>query len=139
MDKIYRAGDPFLVTPKMEKLLNEPDYLFGNSPFKAGMRGVVFAQRLDREMGYLCIEWETPTATGSDRTNVHMFEKIGIVFEHPTFEKIPIMEAELHLLSPMELVERGLREQGLTGLESGRILDKVTTAMSKYEIVFYIP
>lgn len=108
-------------------------------PFK----GTISAERMDRFMGQLVIEWQGTILKGR-KTNTHWLENkidgMGLHFIHPEFEEISIMNCEDKYLTERELVVKTYALQnGLPEEESKFLIGIVQSAMSKHGIVFYRP
>jgi hypothetical protein len=133
-NKVYKDGDEIIITEELNKRLVEKlDKLFDRD-YPVGMRGVCYAKRFDRDTGWLCIEWDS-----GKHTNAHFLKEIGLNFEQPSFKKLDLMECPIELLSPSELVLRGIIEYGYTERAAESIFEDLEHVMNKLEIVFYQP
>jgi hypothetical protein len=133
MEKIYKDGDEIVITEEVNKKLAERS-LHLEADFPVGLRGKCYTRRFDRQTGWLCIKWES-----GNKTSVTIFQTAGLKFEHPDIEELDLMECPKELLSPKELVTRGLREMGYDKWTVEDMLHDIEHVMNDNDIVFYIP
>lgn len=131
--KVYKDGDEIVITKELNKKLVEKADFYGRD-YPVGMRGVCYAKRFDRDTGWLCIEWDS-----GKHTNAHFLKEMGLIFEQPVFEELDLMECPVEILSPSELVFRGMVEHGYKSWEAELIFKDLELVMNKLEVVFYQP
>lgn len=114
-------------------------YIFGENP-NFPLKGILQKKRLSHDSGQLIVKWENPVGVEWSETNVYFLEDMGFEFEHPTFEKIPLIGCSDTLLGDHDLVIKYMMIQNKwTEKEVDKYLKPVYNAMKKAEIVFYRP
>lgn len=147
---IYQAGDTIEITKEMFDTVSPDEeffgknflrqtirYMFGNNP-TFPIEGVLEKKRIDHESGQLVIKWQN-TKDHLKETNTH-FLSSHFNFEHPEFEKIPIIEADDELLNVNDLIIKYLMiDNDWSEKQSEEYVRPVLNAMKKAEAVFYQP
>jgi hypothetical protein len=147
-DLFLEDGDTVFITGKMyddaSKMAKEQvDYMF-KKPFP--IKGKVKTERVNRFSGQLIIEWENMSDDwgAGNTTNTqwlsHEDHGFEIRFIQPELEELEIINCADKYLFESELVEKYYALQNRISIEEAQeVINKVQSAMSRSQIVFYRP
>lgn len=158
---VLQDGDMVEVTPEMFFVLpDDPDkelevatiadrklaeckkslkYIYGENP--QAIIGSLYAHRLGRDHGQLCVKWHNAKNEDWQHTNVYFLEALGFEFEQPEFDEIPLEECDDDLLGDTERVYKYLLIQNPSHTEASidKYMEPLHKAMKEAGCVFYRP